>query len=592
MATDQRSLDLHPLRRLLWHGRFIIFLGALIGTISFGYYALFVADPVYRATTVVILETRTGEIADIDAVLTELSGELPEINTEIEVLRGRALMGQVVDILDLTKDPEFNGALVPDGWQTRIKHRLRSLIMAQDPPPPTLTWEREAAINALISHVSITAVPASFVFRITAESSAPEKAALIADTVARAYMDGQIARKEAVTRDALTVLKARVDQLGLELAEAESRLSAFASSHNVTPGAAQTGNTAGQIGQTLRELTQYEREAEATRDLYRDFLGRMKETEALLGMIRPDSRVLSAAVVPNYHVEPRRVQLITMGLIFGLVGALAMILLREAMANTYRQPADLAANLRLPVLGQMPDVPAKGRAGVVLHLAERPTSPAAEAVRGVRTSLLGSGAGTLPKVILCTAAKQDEGTTTLSVALAQNIAAMGKSVVLVDADLRQSAMDEVFGAGTGKGLMSVLSGDAVIEDALFTAQPYGFDVLFGMIGGFPGVPDTLSSDRFADLVALMRDTYDVVIIDAPPALLVPDARILARLADHVVFAVRACSTTRTEAAEALKAFREIPHLPVALVLTRGPSPELPRERTRWSTTGRTAYFGQ
>jgi polysaccharide biosynthesis transport protein len=170
MASDQKAFDLQPLLRLLWRGRFILLLGALIGTAGFGYYALIVAKPVYRATTIVILETRTGEIADIQAVLTGLTGELPEINTEIEVLRGRMLMGQVVDILNLTADPEFNGALVPDGWQIRIKHRLRSWIMAEDPAPRRLEWEREAAINALISHVSVSAVPSSFVFRITAQS--------------------------------------------------------------------------------------------------------------------------------------------------------------------------------------------------------------------------------------------------------------------------------------------------------------------------------------------------------------------------------------------------------------------------------------
>jgi polysaccharide biosynthesis transport protein len=588
MGKDPRALDLQPLWRMLWRGRFVLVLSALIGTLLFGYHAFFGATPVYRATTVVILETRLEQIADIQAVVSGLTGAETEINTEMEVLRGRVLMGQVVDALDLTADPEFNKALVADGWRTRVKHWLRAAITGSEREPPGPGWTREAAIDALLSQVTVAAVPSSFVFRITAESRDPAKAALISDTIAETYMAGQVAQKEAATNAAITALTGRVDELASELEAAETRLSAFASSNNVTPGAAQAGNTAAEIGQTLRQLTQYEREAEATRDLYREFLGKLKETTAQLGMIRPDSRILSAAVVPNYHSEPRRAQLITMGFIFGLLAGLGLLLLRETLVTTYRRGRDLAAATGLPVLGEVPDVPVSGRAGVLLYLAERPTSTAAEAVRGVRTSLVEPGAGAAPKVILCASALPDEGKTTLAVAMAQNLVAMGKAVVLVDADLRCSPFEEIFGTGTGKGLMAVVAGDAVIEEALFTAQPYGFDVLMGMPGGVPGVPDVLSSDRFADLIALLRDTYDAVIIDSPPVLMVPDARIVGRLADRVVFAVRAGQTTRGQVADGVRLFAEAGNSPVSLVLTRVPVAELRQVKAYGAR--QTAYF--
>jgi polysaccharide biosynthesis transport protein len=245
-----------------------------------------------------------------------------------------------------------------------------------------------------------------------------------------------------------------------------------------------------------------------------------------------------------------------------------LILLRDAMTNTFRTPRDLAAATGFHVMGQIPAIPASGGANVLRYLLDKPQSVAAESVRNLRTSLIVAGDGKLPQVIVSTSALPDEGKSMLAMALAQNLAAMGKSVVLVDGDLRQSAFKTCFGAGTGKGLMAVLAGDVMPEDAVFAAEPYGFDVLAGSTDSAPGVPDVLSSDRFADLVELLAETYDVVLIDAPPVMIVPDARTIGRLATLILFCVRAEFTTRGQVAEGLRLLDGVGTRPPALVLTR------------------------
>jgi succinoglycan biosynthesis transport protein ExoP len=660
MVEDPRKFDIRRFLAFFWEGRILLLIAAALGVLGFGYHAFYVASPIYQATTTVILETRREQLVDVNAVIAGLTGEPSEINTEIEVLRSRILMDRVADELALIEDPEFNKALTPDSLMSRVKHWILSVIPGLPPRPAGVDRIRESVTDALLSHVTITAIPSSYVFRIRAKSNDPVKAALIADTIARIYVTMQIEAKENATRDAIVSLSVQVDELQAELFERESAIAAFAAAHDLSgeriegdlseardalraargsldrlvlraadlakatapdaqariagddtlnlilerigeadaPAAfsqrlaevndiiiAEIAETETEIDDLEQQIAALEesldqsraaqreharnlREAEATRALYDDFLTRLKETTAHLGMIQPDARVLSAAVVPNVHSEPRRTQLLTIGLVFGLVAGAVVLLAKDAMVVTFSTSRDLVAATGHPVLGQVPVIPTSNGAGTLRYLAEKPTSTAAEAVRGLRISLFNDSEIGPPKIILLTPAQQGDGATTVAIALAQNLAAVGKSVVLVDGDMRQSAFDDIFGAGTGKGLMSVLAEDAMLEEALFAVDPFGFEVLKGNSGAGPGNPDILSSDRFSDLVALLSDTYDVVLIDAPPVLAVPDARILGRLVHRIILVIRAGETTRSQTSDGLQLLDSLGPLPATLVLNR------------------------
>jgi Mrp family chromosome partitioning ATPase len=552
---------------------------------------------------------------DMGAVVTGLSGETAEINTEIEVLKGRELLGRVVDDLGLVGDPEFNRALAPDPWTQRVKQALRSALPGMPTPPPRPEgWEREATISALQGRVSAQAVPSSFVFRITAESGDPEKSARIADAVAEAYVEGQIAQKAAAVDAATNALAGRVAELETTLAAAEARLVEMTGAQDaLTPddligldfaltetrdalaliegemadlpaGVDEKAFTAQRdaleaqedalVGQAEglavaeRRIDQAWREVEVTRAIYEDFLTRLKETAVQREMIQPDSRILSHAVAPAVQARPTRTQTVTRGLIFGLVAAGAVILLRDGMVTTFRSRAEVEAATGLRVLATLPDIPGATGRDKLRALAERPLSPEAEAVRMLRTALSVDPGGPLPGVILFAAAHPDEGKTAAAAALAQNLAAVGHSVALVETDLRRQAFATFFGTGRGLGLVSVLGGETGVEQAVFTADPHGFDVLTGITGTQAGLPDLLASDRFDDAMAVLRTGYDVVILDTTPLLTAPDARVIGRHAEAVVFCLRWNSTTRDEVAAALRLLDGVGLRPPGIVLTR------------------------
>lgn len=615
MNETTRSFDIRPILRLVRDGKWLLLAGALVGMLLLGLQAFVFSAPVYRATAVVILDTRAGQLLDVNAVVTGLSGETAEINTEIEVLKGRALLGQVVDSLDLVSDPEFNAALVPDPWTQQLKDRLRAAIPGVAPRPPRAEgWEREATISALQSRVTVQAVPSSFVFRITVESGDPQKAAFLANAITQAYIDGQIAQKAAAVDAATTALSSRVSELEFALAEAEARLNDLTTAQDaLTPddligldsALTETRDAlavveaqlaalpaeadsraiearrdslaadevallqqADAVAAAERRIDQAWREVEVTRAIYEDFLTRLKETAVQREMIQPDSHILSAAVAPAVHDRPRRMQSVTMGMILGLVAAGALLVARETMVSTFRSVAEVEAVTGLRVLARLPEIPGDTGRDVLRSLAERPLSPEVEAIRMLRTALSSDPGGPLPGVILFASALPGEGKTTAAAALAQNLAAVGLTVALVETDLRRHAFTAFFGPDSGRGLVSVITGEAGVEEAVSAAEPHGFDVLHGITGSQSGLPDLLASDRFDDVMAVLRTGYDVVLLDTTPLLTAPDARIVGRHAEAVVVCVRWNTTTRDDLRDALRIIDGIGLRPPGIVLTR------------------------
>ncbi|TMV34899.1 CpsD/CapB family tyrosine-protein kinase, partial [Thioclava sp. BHET1] len=119
-------------------------------------------------------------------------------------------------------------------------------------------------------------------------------------------------------------------------------------------------------------------------------------------------------------------------------------------------------------MGQIPLLPAKGRANVLRYLVDKPASAGAEAIRNLRTSVLLANVDLHQQVILMTSSVPGEGKTSISFSLAQNLAMMGKSVLLIEGDLRRRVFGNYIAAAseTQKGLASVLSGGASFDEAV------------------------------------------------------------------------------------------------------------------------------
>lgn len=176
-----------------------------------------------------------------------------------------------------------------------------------------------------------------------------------------------------------------------------------------------------------------------------------------------------------------------------------------------------------------------------------------EAFNSLRTNLQFSGADI--KTVLFTSCRPDEGKSTVSFMLARSLAEMGKHVIYVDADLRKSVTINRYKATRDKGpiwgLSHYLSNQAKISDVVCETNVPGMDIIVtGPLS--PNPTELLNGELFTDLIEELRESYDNVIIDAPPLGSVIDAAVIAPRCDGVVMVVEANGTSRRLAADVKK----------------------------------------
>lgn len=192
----------------------------------------------------------------------------------------------------------------------------------------------------------------------------------------------------------------------------------------------------------------------------------------------------------------------------------------------------------------------------------------AEAVKAIRTAVLFSG--TECKVISVTGCNGGDGKSFVSFSIAKNLAEIGKRVLFIDADMRNSHFAAEYVQQTDiKGLSHYLSGQAGIAEVLYATElPELYMVLSGI---FPPNPsELLSSSMFDAFVADARENFDYVIIDTPPVTLVTDASLCIAQSDGSILVLSCGKTEAKVACEAKKILLETGKPIIGCVLNKVP----------------------
>lgn len=317
----------------------------------------------------------------------------------------------------------------------------------------------------------------------------------------------------------------------------------------------------------LLRLQQLQREAEAIGEIYGYFLARLKEAEVQQGTQQSDARLLSAAVLPLGASSPR-VMIITAAA--GLLGALlacGLVLLRETSRGGIRTAIELQAMTGVSVLGQIPLAPIRRRQKLIPYLTSKNNTPFSEAVRNLRTSMLLADPKTEPKLIMMTSSVPNEGKTTCAISLANSLVGMKKSVLLLEGDIRKSTQQQYFAKSTKADDSMFVVGESNLDDFDMTNSTVDFHQL-GLAKTDENPADLFASDRFRALLKALKEKYDHVIIDAPPTLAVPDALIIGRHVDAILYAV-GWDDTRKELVQAgLTEMSNVDLVPTGLILTK------------------------
>lgn len=346
------------------------------------------------------------------------------------------------------------------------------------------------------------------------------------------------------------------------------------------------------------EYTNLKAEVSSLRELMDELLQKQSETEVALRLQdtrETNVRIIDHALVPGGPFRPSLKKDLTYGLLVGLLAGLGLALLIEFFDRTIKTPEELERRLGLPTLAVIHDIHeagksygyggygygygygaggdsgsggsgtrvraaraakgawlekkrgqpmATGQIELVPH--DQPRTLVSEAYRSLRTALSLSSAREL-RVVAVTSAVAGEGKTATSSNLAVVLAQLDRPVLVVDCDLRKPRIHQVFKVSNRFGLVNYLTGQAPAPDAvIFPSEVKNLWVTPS--GPIPPNPsELLSSERMREWLKVVRQRFDVVILDTPPALAVTDATIVGLLADGVVLTLRCGKVTRDEA---------------------------------------------
>ncbi len=334
------------------------------------------------------------------------------------------------------------------------------------------------------------------------------------------------------------------------------------------------------------EYQSLKREAEADKKLYEELVTKIKEAGINAGFQNSAIRVADparASVKPVFPVIPLNVAL---AFVFSSLLAVGAAVLVNTLDTTIRDPEQVARTLKAEVIGSLPTVKSwRGRLALVggagdgngnghreLILAPEsaggnPQHGYEDAIRSLRNSILLADFERNLHSLLVTSASPAEGKSTVAANLALAHARQGHKTLLIDADLRRPSLHKRFQIPAANGLASVLLNGADWRAALAAVD--GVPDLAILPAGAPSRRATeLIGKGLANLLDEAVQTYDLVIVDAPPTLGFAEPLEIATIVDGVIVVARAGATDRKAVSSVLASLQRLRANIVGVVLNQ------------------------
>lgn len=663
------EIDLLAILNSLWRAKWIILIVIILTTLAADFYVRKKVIPLYQATASIALEeSKVQIISDIESVMSDAPISKIGINTELEVLRSRDLIGKLVDELNLTENAAFNSSLQNPSLSNQIKSKVYTyfgMVPDESEYLPSTEELRSSIIDSVIDSMSFSNNGKTRIIQIKAKTIDAGLSILLVNTMANLYIKNQIQVKLDAVANATEFLTHRTSELKQDLEQLKSKLAKFSNkseivnsgvlvakeiqlrdlrlrilevSEQVLKGndkqkklklSRNHGNLAMFINMAkdfrlngffrkynkndisldefeqeldrfmhtseselsrlqdqlsalklsevlltnlierqsneLNTMEQLERETESARLLYESFFKRLLEMNVQRGLESADAYVLDNAIVSGLVNQKKNLTRM-LGSMLGLFLASIIILLKETLSSRIRSINDLRDLTELKVLASVPLIPSRHIKSIVSYLKDKPNSIISESIRNLRTSILMSNKQ-VPKVIMVTSSIPGEGKTILSFALAVNMVGLGKKVLLIEADIRRTILPIDIDRRNKVSLVDIVvdGKNCTFENLFF--DDLGFSILTGGKSN-SNAADIFSSANFAKLLTDVKDYYDYVIIDTPPVLAVPDARLIGAKSDATIFIVHWDKTGRAQIDQGLEMLSSVGVKAIGLVMNQ------------------------
>ena len=554
---------------------------------------------------------------DIDIRRMEVAGDSEAFSSRlIAVGEGRyQILTQSDELLATGQTGETVQFALPN-QQASVLLNVRSMTARSGVEFKITFTPRASAILKLKGRVNIAELGSNTgVLRVRVEGSEPKKIQSIVDSVANSYLRQNVERRSEQAQRSLEFLNAQLPEVQSDLEQAETQLARFRErnktidlsletesilrksvsldqklselelkraelSRSYTPNHPVLKTLDEQREQLLEEkqsiegeasslpdvqqdLLRYVRQVEVTTQLYTFLLNKTQELRVVKAGTVGNVRILDAAAVTPSPIKPRKALSVALACIIGLILGVAIVLVRRALRTGVTDPDAVEQVMGAPVYAVLPFSDEVARAkdrkgtsvgGRSLVTAHQPTAVISEAFRSLRTSLhfALADAGSCP-VIAISGPAPNVGKTFVAANLAYTLAASGREVLFIDADMRRGDADRAFDIPRQPGLSHLLI-DQADADVVKTVQACGTLKVIGRGKAPPNPSELLLGERFQQLIVEWKTRYDFIVIDTPPILAVTDAAQIASLCDALFLVGRAGRTHMHELVECRKRF--------------------------------------
>jgi polysaccharide biosynthesis transport protein len=321
-----------------------------------------------------------------------------------------------------------------------------------------------------------------------------------------------------------------------------------------------------------------EEEVKVNRALYESVLKRLSETNISNDIAVSNMQIMENAQRPGRPYTPNVASNLLVSALLGLCLGIGLAFAMEFFDSSLNTPQHVWRAAALSTIGVIPDLNSLNRrlldyyngslgkflpkslapsrrqnsnGSKELIVSHHPLSILAESYRSIRTALLFSQPEKPPKVILLTSPSPAEGKTVTTLNLAIALAQDGQSVLVIDADLRKGSCHARLGITNHNGLSNVLTGNLPLDEAVQPTSVSGLSLLSRGIRP-PNPTDLLGSHKMRQILSELRESFNFILIDSPPAIAVSDAAVLSVLCDGVILVFHGKKTNKASARQAME----------------------------------------
>jgi len=600
-AFVEDDADLGQYQNIISRRKWHVLVFILFVTLSSGFLANSIA-PIYQAKATLLIEIHQTKLLPIKDFYNQPGDDKQFYQTQLEILKSRKMIVQVIHDLKLDSNPEFLSEEKSSHLVSSVAAWLAKKNVSANKPYDHF----DLLVKYVEKKLTVKLIKGTQLITISFESESPKLAAQIANALARAYIHEQLNIRIESAKKAVKWIEKRLKILKLKLRTSEQDMQRYMQRNGLIDVAGVRTLTAKElddltsqmviirskyiklskrygnkhpkiiavkseilavkialqrteakiqnIGRKEVKMREFKRRVNSDRMLYDTFVSHLKDASQAMDIESVNIRISDPAVAPLEPSKPKKVLIVFAAFLGSLMLGLLLAFLYEVLDKTFKTTKDIEQKLKQPVLGLLPLIKKKkneDNTTLAFAMLDPDQKIFAEAIHTIRTELILSDFNLPHKLILITSSISGEGKTLLSINLAIAMAKMEK-VLLIEADLRRPSISQALSLDRDQpGINNIVTDLAEFQDYIQHINQLDIDLL--PCGSLPSNPlEILSSKRFKMMLSALATHYDRIIIDSPPTHAVSDTLILSQLADTVVYVIEANATSEEVVKNALK----------------------------------------